>query len=290
LAGAGFGHYWQDLGAHLLTTEDTAEFGRMFHAKVTGTSVIAEVLRDRPDALLVLFSSVNGYFGGTGFGAYSSASGFLPAFAAHWRRLGRPVQCQSWSRWATGEGGGASREALRRHGYREIDPELGVRLFRTALALPAEHVLIGLDDRNEHIARELDPASLGPLQVTVSYGGQVPADQVRRAVVSAVGAGVAVRVEQTEDGARGSEAPEPLGETEQAVAQIWQATLRPAALNRADHFFEQGGNSLIAMRLVDRLNVAFDVQLTVQHLYDHPTVAKLAQAIERLRIAPRSRS
>lgn len=286
LAGAGFGHYWQDLGAHLLTTEDTAEFQRMFHAKVAGTSVIAEVLRDRPDALLVLFSSVNGHFGGTAFGAYSAASGFLPAFAAHWHRLGRPVQCQSWSRWTTDEDGGAGLEALRRHGYREIDPELGVRLFRTALAVPAEHVLIGLDDRNEHIARELDPAFLGPLQVTVAYRGQAPGDRVHRAVASAVGPGVAVRVVPAED-ARDGAGPQPLGEAEQAVAEIWRATLRSTSLDRADHFFDQGGNSLTAMRLVDRLNVAFDVHLTVQHLYDHPTVEKLAREIERLRVPPR---
>ncbi|WP_016827848.1 SDR family NAD(P)-dependent oxidoreductase [Streptomyces viridosporus] len=291
LAGAGFDHYWQDLGAHLLTAEDAAEFRRMFQAKVTGTEVVAEVLRDRPDALLVLFSSVNGHFGGTAFGAYSSASGFLPAFAAHWRRLGRPVQCQSWSRWTTDQDGGVGLEALRRHGYREIDPEHGVRLFRTALADPAEHVLIGLDDRNEHIARELDPAFLGPLQVTVSYHGQAPGDRVRQAVVSAVGSGVAVRVEpaQAAQAAQGGDGPEPVGELEHAVAEIWRAALRSTSLNSTDHFFEQGGNSLTAMRLVDRLNVAFDVQLTVQHLYDHPTVEKLAREIERLRVSPRSR-
>ncbi|WP_086169502.1 SDR family NAD(P)-dependent oxidoreductase [Streptomyces pharetrae] len=280
LAGAGFGHYWQDLGSHLLTAEDPAEFRRMSDAKVTGTSVIAEVLRDRPDALLVLFSSVNGHFGGTAFGAYSSASGYLPAFAAYWRRLGRPVQCQSWSRWTTEEGGGAGLEALRRHGYREIDPRLGVRLFHSALADPAEHVLIGLDDRNEHIARELAPAFLGPLQVTVAYGGRAPDDRVRQAVVSAVGPGVAVRVEPTAD-TGGEAGREPSGETERAVAELWRATLRLATLDRTDHFFDRGGNSLAAMRLVDRLNVAFDVQLTVQHLYEHPTVEELAREVER---------
>ncbi|MFG3658012.1 SDR family NAD(P)-dependent oxidoreductase [Streptomyces sp. NPDC047706] len=282
LAGAGFGHYWQDLGSHLLTAEDPAEFRRMSHAKVTGTSVIAEVLRDRPDTLLILFSSVNGYFGGTAFGAYSSASGYLPAFAAYWRRLGRPVQCQSWSRWATEEDGGAGLEALRRHGYREIDPRLGVQLFRTALADPAEHVLVGLDDRNEHIARELAPAFLGPLRVTVAYRGQALDERVRQAVVSAVGPGVDVRVEPSAD-TRDDAGREPFGETEQAVADIWRATLRLASLERTDHFFDRGGNSLAAMRLVDRLNVAFDVQLTVQHLYDHPTVEQLAREVERLR-------
>ncbi|MBZ6085407.1 SDR family NAD(P)-dependent oxidoreductase [Streptomyces olivaceus] len=282
LAGAGFGHYWQDLGSHLLTTEDPVEFQRMSHAKVTGTSVIAEVLRDRPDALLILFSSVNGHFGGTGFGAYSSASGYLPAFAAYWRRLGRPVQCQSWSRWTTEEDGDAGLEALRRRGYREIDPRLGVRLFRTALAHPDEHVLVGLDDRNEYIARELDPALLGPLQVTVAYRGEAPDDRVRRAVVSAVGPDVAVRVEPSADTV-GDAGREPVGEAERAVAEIWRAALRLATLDRADHFFDRGGNSLAAMRLVDRLNVAFDVQLTVQHLYDHPTVEELAREVERLR-------
>jgi acyl-CoA synthetase (AMP-forming)/AMP-acid ligase II/NADP-dependent 3-hydroxy acid dehydrogenase YdfG len=286
LAGAGFGHYWRDLSAHLLTEEDPGEFERMRAAKIAGTEVVGEVLRNRPDALMVLFSSVNGHFGGTAFGAYASASGFLPAFAARWRALGRPVQCQSWSRWTTGPDSDAGLDALRRHGYRAIDPERGVRLFAAALADPAAHVLIGLDEDNEYISAELDPAVSRQFQVAVSYRGDVPEERVRAAVTAAIGPGVAVRADrepetpvQPEPDATVQRDPE----IEVAVAAIWRVTLRLPSLGHQDHFFDRGGNSLMAMRLVDRVNVAFNIDLSVQDLYDHPTVESLASAIDRVR-------
>ena len=121
MAGADTRTLWQDTGAHVLAQEDPAEFHRMFHAKVFGTCALGDVLRDRPDAVLVLSSSVNGYFGGNAYGAYSAASGFLHGFAAAWPG---PVRCMAWSMWrdiGMNRANPARTMALRR-GFRDIDP------------------------------------------------------------------------------------------------------------------------------------------------------------------------
>src|SRR5699024_239327 len=147
MAGADVRPLWQDLEAHLLSEESPAEFHRMFHAKVFGTCALGAVLRDRPGAVLVLSSSVDGHFGGNAFGAYSAANGFLHGFATGWSG---PVRCLAWSIW---RGIGMNREsptraAAVRRGFREIDPDRGIGLFLGALAPPARLVFIGLDDRN----------------------------------------------------------------------------------------------------------------------------------------------
>ena len=280
VAGAPIAHYWRDLDAHLLAREDTAEFTRMYRAKVLGTRAVAEVLADRPDALLVLCSSVNGYFGGTGFGAYSSASGFLPAFAEHRRRLGRPAQCHAWSMWAGSESR-AEAEAVRRHGFRPIDPGHGTRLMAAALADPAAHVLIGLDDRNEHVERELDPAFLGRVEVTVAYRGRAPREAVRDAVAAALG-GVRVRAEPAVEENRA----DAVGDVERVVADAWARALGRPSVGRDAYFFELGGNSLVALRLVDRLNTEFGVRMTVHQLFENPTVEQLAREIGRIAASP----
>ncbi|MEO3812926.1 SDR family NAD(P)-dependent oxidoreductase [Sphaerisporangium sp. B11E5] len=253
LAGDDISRYWHDIESHLLPRESTAEFHRMYRAKVHGTRALASVLDDRPGALLVLFSSVNGHFGGTAFGAYASASGFLPAFAEHRRRLGHPAQCHAWSLWAGTATSAGQTAAVERRGFRPIPPDHGVRLFTAALADPAAHVLIGLDHRNEHVARE---------------SGTSPAP-------------AAARHDGAEPGGHRAGHPEPMGDTERAVAEVWRETLREPSVGREDHFFDLGGNSLNAIRLVDRLNAAFGTRLAVRHLYERPTVRELAEEIER---------
>lgn len=287
LAGADITGAWADPQAHLLTRENAAEFRRMYHAKVGGLRAVARLLVDREDALLVVFSSVNGYFGGTAFGAYSSASSFLPAFVEHWRRRGRAAQCQAWSLWATADGTAPGAAALEHHGFRVIEPGAGVELFLAALAAPDAHVLVGLDDTRDDIARAIDPAGLTDVDIVVTYRGAdtVTSAAVRAAVVAVVGTDtVGVRVAPvvgTTDADVGADVPhEPVGDLERAVAEIWRMALRRrSVVGRDEHFFDLGGNSLAAMRLVDRLNAAFGGGLTLQDLYERPTVGEVAWEI-----------
>ncbi|WP_337661961.1 phosphopantetheine-binding protein [Actinoalloteichus sp. AHMU CJ021] len=52
-----------------------------------------------------------------------------------------------------------------------------------------------------------------------------------------------------------------------------------------DDFFHLGGNSVLSLRVVARIREAFDVDPTARALFDHPTVAGLADTVEELVIA-----
>ncbi|WP_280423678.1 non-ribosomal peptide synthetase [Nocardia carnea] len=47
----------------------------------------------------------------------------------------------------------------------------------------------------------------------------------------------------------------------------------------ADDFFELGGDSLSAIRLVDAVNTAFDTEISVRDVFDAPTVTELAERL-----------
>ena len=68
----------------------------------------------------------------------------------------------------------------------------------------------------------------------------------------------------------------PEGETEEALAQLWQTLLNQPRVGRHDNFFELGGHSLLAVTLVSRIQQTMQVHVEVKDIFLHPTVAELA--------------
>ncbi|WP_143187497.1 non-ribosomal peptide synthetase, partial [Xenorhabdus eapokensis] len=77
--------------------------------------------------------------------------------------------------------------------------------------------------------------------------------------------------------ARSYEAP--VGETEIALAQIWQKLLGLEQVSRHDHFFELGGHSLMIVSLVEELR-HLGWQLYVRNVFAAPILTDMAQAIQ----------
>jgi amino acid adenylation domain-containing protein/FkbM family methyltransferase len=74
----------------------------------------------------------------------------------------------------------------------------------------------------------------------------------------------------------------PRTETEQALAAIWTELLKVEHIGIDDDFFDLGGHSLLAIKLVSRVRDVFGVDLPLRNLFERPTVAKLAEAIDAL--------
>ncbi|MCV7171509.1 amino acid adenylation domain-containing protein, partial [Mycobacterium manitobense] len=67
--------------------------------------------------------------------------------------------------------------------------------------------------------------------------------------------------------------------TETALAEIYTQVLGVEAVSVDDSFFELGGDSLSAMRLVAAVNKEFDTHIVVRTLFEAPTVAQLSQRL-----------
>jgi acyl-CoA synthetase (AMP-forming)/AMP-acid ligase II/NADP-dependent 3-hydroxy acid dehydrogenase YdfG len=306
LAGADLGTHWTHPQDHLVANESDAVVTALCRPKVAGTRALAEVLNDRPSTELILFSSVNAEFGGVSFGAYSAANSFLSGFAD---AAGPQVRSLAWTTW---EGLGMSEgrsDPENGQGFLKLDAEQGLDLFVTALGSDTTNMIIGLDPASPAVLAELPPEHTRVAEVIVAYsrtdpapGGSEADPAALRAVLArftgSVGVRMTARPVRTVPRQTSGEPDErrllailsrvappalrhtaPKTDLERRIAAVWQDTLQQPRVGRDDSFFDLGGSSLHATRLVRLISDAAGQEVSLQQFYQHPTVARLASML-----------
>ena len=69
-------------------------------------------------------------------------------------------------------------------------------------------------------------------------------------------------------------------DTEKKLAGAWQEVLNISSIGIDDNFFDLGGSSMVAIRLVNKINTTSGASLTVAALYQLPTIRQLAEKID----------
>jgi amino acid adenylation domain-containing protein len=76
--------------------------------------------------------------------------------------------------------------------------------------------------------------------------------------------------------------------TEELLAYMSAELLGVVQVSVEDNFFDLGGHSLLATQFVARIRDALGVELALRSLFEHPTIAALAEQIDVLRTAQRT--
>ncbi|HEU0078918.1 MAG TPA: amino acid adenylation domain-containing protein, partial [Longimicrobiaceae bacterium] len=77
----------------------------------------------------------------------------------------------------------------------------------------------------------------------------------------------------------------PVGETEQALAEIWSEVLGTERVGRRDNFFELGGQSLLAVQVISRVRQVLEVEVPLRTLFEQPVLSQLAEHIVAAQLA-----
>lgn len=73
----------------------------------------------------------------------------------------------------------------------------------------------------------------------------------------------------------------PNSEIERAIATIWQELLKLEKVGINDNFFDLGGHSLLMVQLKQKLDSAFNKELSIVELFQHPTIRSLAKYLSQ---------
>ncbi|MER7282887.1 type I polyketide synthase [Dactylosporangium sp. NPDC000244] len=229
------------------------ELAAVLGPKFAGAVNLDAVTRDRRLDAFVVFSSAAGVWGGAGQGAYAAANAAADALVALRRGLGLAATSLAWGPW--GDGGMADEQSaarLHRRGLALLDP--GTAVAGLSRLVNAEPLLTVADVDWDVLAKAFRAVGVGGLFDVVApvEAPTAPALVVRRSRDELVGL---VRRE--------------------VAAVLGHAGVDAVGIRRP--FRELGFDSLAAVELRDRLARLCGVELSSTVVFDHPSVAELAE-------------
>ncbi len=255
----------------LLAALDEDSLDRVLAPKVDAAWYLHELTAAlEPAPSLTFFSSASGVLGNPGQANYAAANAFLDALALLRRRSGLPGRSLAWGPWLAEAGmtGGMDDADLRRSerfGVRPIEAERGLAMLDLAEAgdaealVPIELLPAGL---RAQAAAGILPAVLRDLAGPSPDAGVEPGHLARRL------AGLAP-AEQSRVA---------LGLVRTHVAAVL-GHASPDEIDPQAPFSDLGFDSLAAVELRNRLNLATGLSLPPTLVFDHPTGAAVADLL-----------
>jgi surfactin synthase thioesterase subunit/NADP-dependent 3-hydroxy acid dehydrogenase YdfG len=250
----------------VLSSLNQQRIDRVLRPKCEAAVNLHELLKDKPLAEFVLFSSASGTFGSPGQGNYAAANAFLDGLASNRRAHGMPGRSLAWGLWQqpsgmTGHLTASERRRRTREGAPLLSAKAGLALFDAACAMD-EAVLVPI---------RLDPAVLRADQ----NGKEAP--PLLRGLSPANGrkAAMTERSEPIQADAAYSE-PDLLALVRAEAARVLDADwAQEVSANLT--FLEMGFDSLSAVKLRNRLSEITGLRLRSTIVFEFTTPRALAK-------------
>lgn len=253
-------------GVGLLQLKTLEAAAEVLSPKVAGTVALVQALRELEPRFLVLYSTLTTLVGGLGQADYAAANAFLDALA---QRQTWPGGCEVFTvNWGEWQWDAWTEKAL------AMDPKVLKELQR-------ERAMFGmhLEEGIEAMRRIMRSGEHQVFVATRPFANFIENAQNLSNVLEAL-EGVRQSGDRHERPVLGTPFVAPRNDAEARLAGFWQELLGIREIGVHDNFFELGGHSLVGIQLTAQIQEAFDVMLPLRMLFEKPTVAELAEAIE----------
>ncbi len=258
-------------GDGFIIRKEEENFNNVLAPKIQGTWNLDRVTEnDNPD-FFVMFSSITSIMGGQGQGDYTAANAYMDSFAAFRSKQGKRTLSINWPSWS--ETGMAVDYGVDDSGntLKGITTETAIFSLQEVLGKQTHRVIIG--ELNYGVVaglKDMLPLSLADeTQLMINeYDSSIKTIQA-----SDVEASQCIMVTGGED--------EPaFSTTELKVAAIWGEILGLEEVNIFDRFGEVGGDSILATRLLRKLENEYPGMIDIADVFAYDTVNEMAAYLE----------
>lgn len=245
---------------------------QVIHPKVHGAWILAELTQQDDLDFLVMFSSVAATFGAPGQGDYTAANLYLDSFAAVLNKKGRKALTIDWVQWLE-TGMAVETKANVNTIFKALPTRVGIEALDKVLHSGLYRVLIGEMDYGsdmvlllERLPMRLSEKLRGNLEKQKSFSGAAAKRQDHP-----VGE---VKLKGRDNGE--------YTKMEKMVAQIWGEVLGYQELSIDDNFYELGGDSILAIKIGNRISKLTNKSLPISETLTMPTISDLSKYIEEI--------
>ena len=260
----GIFHCAGNAGNGFIINKSFEEFSNVIRPKIQGTELLhSQTINDNID-FLVLFSSVASVLCLPGQSDYTAANSFMDGFTHYRNKLGFKTLAINWPAWS--ETGMA------------VDNNANMdTLFKTILNS------VAMENLNELLSRDVAKAIVGQWH----YDGMMY--QLADLNYSNEIYYILQKQKEREENKSNSNSENTVilkgnnhniySEIEMTIGKIWGDTLGYKEINIYDNFYDLGGDSIIAVRLINNVNKELNTSINVTTVFNYLTIYDLAKYI-----------
>jgi len=228
--------------------QTNANITKTFAPKIQGTWVLHQLFKNKNLDLMVLFSSISTILGGLGFSDYCAANNFLDTYASYGMNNQKTkiltIGWDGWDEVGMGVESAKKQNQLNNTGLSTVD---GINTFYRILQSEHHHLLVSTKNLSERMAKGIfiDENKNTENKLTT----KIPIQSIDK-----------IKLQLTD---------------------IWKFYLGIDHIEQNDDFFEIGGDSLLAVQLLTKINHELSLTLSPHILIGSPTINKLADFIKQ---------
>lgn len=233
----------------LLRKED---YEYQFKAKILGLHVLKNLMEGRELDFCIVTSSLSTILGGVGFAAYASANTYIDYFVNSCR------ENSTSGNWISVNFDGLN---LDKAGGEGINSEEITEVFERILTMTSlPQVAVSVADLNLRIDQWV---KTGTEESKTDETGLADLKDLENEIYA-----------DTDDGS--------VTPYEKRLIRIWQSFFGNAEIDANSDFFELGGDSLKALKMINLIHKGFHIELSVKEFFENSTVRHLGDYLDKL--------